>query len=471
MNPNDCMKLYRTILYFCLFVSSYLFLVSDFCFALEQNIFGLHLTQPSDLYSAAKVINTNGGDWGWVTIVLPTNQLNYSTWQDFFDNCRRLHLIPIIRLATHVDGENWKAPELSDIDSLVNFLNSLNWPTATQHIILFNEINHPGEWGGRVDVKNYVDTSLYTINKLKSLNPYFFILSSGLDLASPDKNGYLSASSVYQQIYAYHPEYFEKIDGLASHSYPNHGFVGTPADTGQHSIRGYQWELNFLRRLGVKKELPVFITETGWPHREGISTRNGFYTTQTTSKFLIQALSIWQKDSRIHAVTPFIYNYSSQPFDHFSWLDPSEKLYPSYQKLVDLTKSKNTPLQTTNYQIIENRLPFILLTNTEYLGKITLKNTGQSIWGETNFCLQPNSSSNITVDQLCNPNIPTEPGKSVELSYKLTIHDNNPASKSYISWQGLPEQEITPLNGTGTIYSPKTTLIQKFIQYFQNWFI
>ena len=84
------------------------------------------------------------------------------------------------------------------------------------------------------------------------------------------------------------PNYFENIDGLSSHSYPNHGFIGTPKEIGQHSIRGYLWELNLLKKLGVQKELPVFITETGWPHREGIKSQNNFYTTKTTSQFLIE---------------------------------------------------------------------------------------------------------------------------------------------------------------------------------------
>ena len=73
----------------------------------SPNIFGLHLTQTQDLISAKDIINSNGGDWGWVTIVIRTDQLDYRTWQDFFDNCRRYHLIPIIRLATYSDNGNW----------------------------------------------------------------------------------------------------------------------------------------------------------------------------------------------------------------------------------------------------------------------------------------------------------------------------------------------------------------------------
>jgi hypothetical protein len=173
------------------------------------NIFGLHLTQPQDLLTAKDIINSNGGDWGWVTIVIRLDQLNHQTWQDFFNNCRKYHLIPIVRLATIADGGNWKVPSLSDIDNLASFLNSLNWPSKTQHIILFNEINHGQEWGGEVNIKNFVDMSIYTYKKFKSLNSNFFILGSALDLAAPENPPeFRSAESVYQEIYVYNKEYF-----------------------------------------------------------------------------------------------------------------------------------------------------------------------------------------------------------------------------------------------------------------------
>jgi len=164
----------------------------------SENIFGLHLTQTEDLTNVKDIVNSSGGDWGWVTIVIPLNQLNQQTWQNFFDNCRKYHLIPILRLATIGDGDNWKAPSFSDIDNLANFLNSLNWPTKDQYIILFNEVNHGQEWGGEVNVKNYVDTSIYAYQKFKNVNPNFFILSGALDLAAPENlPDFKSASNFY----------------------------------------------------------------------------------------------------------------------------------------------------------------------------------------------------------------------------------------------------------------------------------
>jgi hypothetical protein len=433
----------------------------------SNNIFGLHLTQVSDILTAKDIINSSRGDWGWVTIVIPLNNLDYQTWQDFFDNCRKYHLIPIVRLATYGEGDDWKRPSLSDIDNLANFLNSLNWPTKTQYVTLFNEINHGQEWGGQVDIKNYVDISIYASQKFKSLNPNFFILGSALDLASPDKApDYLSAKTVYQEIYNYNPSYFENIDGIASHSYPNHGFIGTPKDTGQHSIQGFKWELNFIKSLGIKKEFPVFITETGWPHHEGLDSRNNFYTTKTTSQFLLDAYQIWAKDERIKAVTPFIYNYPDKPFDHFSWLDQNEKLYPEYQKFIDQPKSANLPEQITKFELYKTQIPFLIFSNHEYNGQISLKNTGQSIWGETIFCLKPNINNQTKLEPLCiAKNDKIYPGQIKIFSFKFTIDSGN-SKKITLSWENLPSTEIILLSENSIIYHKKINLIDKIKGFF-----
>jgi len=130
--------------------------------------------------------------------------------------------------------------------------------------------------------------------------------------------------------------------------------------------------LNLLKKLGVKKDLPVFITETGWPHREGVKKQNTFYTTKTTSDFLIEALDLWEKDSLVKAITPFIYNYCQEPFDHFSWLSANGNLYPEYQKLIDLTKGQNDPEQIVSYEFQKINIPFLILENNHYDGEITL---------------------------------------------------------------------------------------------------
>jgi len=439
----------------------------------SQNIFGLHLTQPQDIYTASKVINSSGGDWGWATIVLRTDQLDRNSWQDFFNNCRKLHIIPIVRLATVMKENYWQAPTFEDIDNLANFLNSLNWPGTNQYVILFNEINHASEWGGKVDVKNYTDTAIYAAQKFKSLNSNFFIIGSPLDLAAPEtKDIYHSAPNVYKEIYEYKPDYFNLIDGIASHSYPNHGFVGKPSDSGQHSIRGYQWELDFIKSLGIQKKYPVFITETGWPHREGESKDNKFYTLKTSAEFLKIALANWSNDPNIYAVTPFIYNYPYPPFDHFSWLDKKEIIYPEYQDLISLPKSKNKFPQTVSYSVTNMQLPLILFSDKDYSGQITLKNTGQSIWGETQLCLNPQTTKNIVLDAICTDSTLVYPNSSHTFNFKLKINSSSQyTGKTFISWDNLPQYEILAIDAKGSIFRPKTGIKETIISFFTNLFI
>ncbi len=442
--------------------------------ASDRNIFGLHLTQTSDIDDAAKIVNSNGGDWGWATIVIRTDQLDYQTWQDFFNKCRKYHIIPIIRLATINQNGVWKKPEYADIDNLANFLNSLNWPTLDQHIILFNEVNHAQEWGGTVDPKSYTDISIYAIQKFKSLNSHFILLSAGLDLAAPQKlPDFESAENFINVVTQYNREYWQQIDGIASHSYPNHGFVGTPNDSGEHSILGYQWELATLKNFGITKNFPVYITETGWPHREGESNNNIFYTTTTTASFLIDALSKWQKDDRVVAVTPFIFNYPYAPFDHFSWIDKSEIIYPAYQKVIDLPKNANQPEQLFKYISVKIQLPLFMFPNNEYSGQLILKNEGQSIWGEkkSQFCLIPQASSNITLDSLCSDDQQIVPGQTETFSFKFKLGSQQ--ENSFLSWQGLPHFEINsvlPMITNAQIYRPENGIIDRIKRFYYEVF-
>lgn len=451
-------------LFFCLIFNKSI-LASD-------NIFGLHLAQTEDIHSATKIINSQNGDWGWATVVIQINNLDQNTWQNFFDNCRKYHIIPIIRISTIADGENWKVPDYSDIDHLVSFLNSLNWPTKQQHVILFNEINHGSEWGGEVDVKDFVDKSSYAAKKFKEANSNFFILSCGLDLVAPENPPkYESAENIYKGIISINPNYFDNIDGISSHSYPNHGFIGTPEDTGQHSIHGYLWELNLLKKLGVNKTLPVFITETGWPHREGIKKQNDFYTTKTTADFLLQALDIWSQDPQVKAVTPFIYNYYQEPFDHFSWLGEDNNIFPEYQKIVDLPKKQNEPEQIISYSFEKINIPFLIIENNEYNGEITLKNTGQSIWGEKKFCLISKSTPNIYTSEICSDNNLTYPGQYKIFKFKFTVQKNKDyQDKTYLSWGDLDNFEIQKFAPTSTLYHPKENFIQRIIASFKSFF-
>ena len=416
------MKLFAILLMFLLFPVN----------VNAANIFGLHLSDTSDITKAASIINSNNGDWGYATIVIRSDLLNTQMWQEFFNKCRELHITPIIRLSTILENDHWKKPEYSDIDTMVTFLNSLNWPQQKQIITLFNEPNHGSEWGGEVDVKNFVDISSYTAQKLKKLNPNFYILSTGLDLAAPSKlPDFESATNFYQQIIAYKPDYFDNIDALAHHYYPS------------NSSRNYLYELNLIKNLGIKKELPVYITETGFNNKK------------TAGKILINNLNTWSRDKRIIAVTPFIFNYPYSPFEQFSWLDKVGNLNFEFKKVADLPKQKNIVEQLNSYKVIFTHLPFIIFPDTVYHTSIELQNTGQSIWGEKMFCLKATSSENIFLTDICiDPIIKTLPFQTQRIQFDFEI--KSASESSYISWETLPKYDLSLLSPNSTIYHPNT---------------
>lgn len=354
----------------------------------ENNKFGIHLAVSSeeDLEDAAKLVNSSGGDWGYVTLVIQENDRDKKKWQGVFDQMRELHLIPIVRLATVPQGDSWRRPKPKDAKEWAKFLNSLNWVTKNRYLVLFNEPNHAKEWGGQVDAQSYAQVAFEFAKTLKETNPDFFIMLAGLDAAAPhqpplyeDEEQFLRKLFLASSI---PPEKItEYLDGWASHSYPNPGFVGSPHGQGRNSIRTYLWELNLLRFLKVKKDLPVFITETGWPHAEGMGKQlNYFNAAAAAQKFQIYFSQV-TGDSKVVAITPFILNYQGEPFDHFSWrkLGEPKAFYPQYQLTQQIIKTKGEPKQEQRLEIVK-KLPDKFTKNSVYKIPIILKNEGQAIW-------------------------------------------------------------------------------------------
>ena len=381
----------RNIIYFlCAVVVFFLFIVHLGTVyakeALPNNKFGIHLAQPhlNDIQSSASLLNKNGGDWGYVTLVMQENDRNREKWQEIFDLMRELHLIPIIRIATVPQGAKWKRPELSDIEPWVDFLNSLNWVIKKRYIVLYNEPNHAVEWGGVIDVPHYASVTMSFAKALKVKNDDYFVMLSGFDASAPNSLPDFMGEEAFLQAFFLHvsPDNFNKLfSGWASHSYPNPGFSGSPYATGRGSIQTYQWELVLLRNLGVS-DLPVFITETGWVRQ----VQNSNFKTQNTHEDFIannyQSAfeQIWLPDSRVQAVTPFVLDYQGDPFLGFSWkLLGSEEYYPQYEVVASLQKVKGEPEQIEGGQILYD-FPKELVAFSTYHFKLNLKNSGQGFW-------------------------------------------------------------------------------------------
>ena len=343
----------------------------------SNNKFGIHLATPDDgdLDRAEELINSSGGTWGYVTLVIQENDFDLNKWQGVFDKLREQRIIPIIRIATKPDGSNWRRPDKSDAQSWVDFLNKLRWVVKNRYIVLFNEPNHATEWGGKVDAQNYAEVAKEFANKLKGSNKDYFIMLAGMDASAPSQipNYEDEEKFLTEVIEKIDPRQFNRqFDGLASHSYPNPGFVGSPYAQGRGTIRGYEWELSLLNSIGVK-ELPVFITETGW-HGEAISRQ------QVAQNFRIAYYDVWLPDDRVFAVTPFILNYQTEPFLKFSWVRPQNVgVYPEFNVIKGMQKERGVPeIEESGRFTID--LPKELVAKSSYHFQIELENTGQAIW-------------------------------------------------------------------------------------------
>lgn len=345
--------------------------------AQPNNKFGIHIAQPADddINKAAELVNSNGGKWGYITLVIHEDDKDKNKWQSVFDKLREKQLIPIVRLATKGDGPNWRRPKPEEALEWAQFLNSLNWVTKNRYVILFNEPNHATEWGGSVDAKSFAEVNREFSKKLKEANKDFFVMMGGLDGVAPSQPPRYQDSGVFlrqvmEVISA--QEFNELFDGLSSHSYPNPGFSGSPSGSGKSSVRGYEYELDLLKGYGVK-DLPVFITETGW-------NASAVGREQTAQHFKTAYEQVWLPDDRVKAVTPFVLNYQSEPFLKFSWLkkDTNEP-YPEYETVKNLSKTAGKPIFVEGGEIAHN-FPTELVAQSTFRLYFKLKNTGQAIW-------------------------------------------------------------------------------------------
>lgn len=322
------------------------FLLGEKAYAVENplgvpnNRVGIHILFHTELEDAAKLVNTNGGDWGYVIIPIQSGDKDREKWQNFLDTAKKLHVIPIIRLATEGDYFNtkvWRKPEAADILDFANFLNSLHWPVKNRYIVVFNEVNRGDEWGGTANPAEYADLLSYATTVFKDRNADFFIISSGLDNAAATSDTSFNPYTFLDQMTHIIPDIFSQIDGLGSHSYPNPAFAQPPSKQDAMSIASFRHERALVQSLGGK-ELPVFITETGW---SGNVVAPGII-----AKYYKDAFSSVWNDDKIVTVTPFLLKAGGGPFTTFSFLTSNNEPTEQYQAVASLPKVKGTPVLT-----------------------------------------------------------------------------------------------------------------------------
>jgi hypothetical protein len=381
--------------------------------SVPNNKFGIHITEEKDLTDAANLVNSSGGDWGYVTLVITERERDRDRWQQVFDQMRRLHLIPIVRIATKAEGNTWQAPNEAEINNWIAFLNSLNWVIQNRYIVISNEPNHSKEWGGKIDPEGYATYLNKFALKLHEASPDFFVLPAGLDASANNSTLTMSESIFVKRMLKAEPNLFDNLDGWVSHSYPNPAFAGRETDTGRGTIDTFNWELSYLKSLGVTKELPVFITETGWSNEK-------IDPTLISSKLDFAFNNVWN-NPKVVAVTPFILNYPQAPFSEFSWKKSDGSFYTYYSDVQKINKTAGEPVQISSGQIVGAIAQPIIPKGSDFVGAILARNTGQSIWNTDNIVVS-GDTKDVTIKSYSLPNI--EPGKLGLVVFKAASPEN-----------------------------------------------
>lgn len=399
-----------------------LFILVLFCLLLPKNIFaqevrnnkfGIHIIDESDLSLANELVNGNGGAWGYATVVIREDERVVDRWQKVFDQMRRLRLIPIVRLATKSEGSHWRRPVEEDAVIWSEFLDKLNWPVRERLVVLFNEPNHAKEWGGKVDPVSYAKVIKSFESQLRRTNQDFKILPGAVDLAANNSKETMTASRFFEIAHEEDNFHFTRFDYWNSHSYPNPAFSATPNETGQQSISGYKWELSYLEDYGLRPDIKVLITETGW-------IRSNSLTEEKISEYYEYAFNNVWNDPQVIAVTPFVLSYDQDVFEKFSWVNRKENTFYKYFETVkNIPKTRGNPEQFHNFEIVGYSLANQLVAQSEYTFKLILKNTGQSIWSSSDG-YSVHYDSTLDAKQIKVSEIPeTEPGQTAEIYINL----------------------------------------------------
>ena len=332
-----------------------------------NNKFGIHVLFTGEVSEASVLVNSNGGDWGYITIPIQASDRDLDKWQKFMDDCKKYHLIPIVRLAT--DGDyfskiSWSKPSDNDVLSFANFLNSLNWPTKNRYVIVFNEVNRADEWGGSPDASQYAEILDYATQIFKQRDSDFFIISAGFDNASiniPDQS--VDQFTFMREMELSVPGIFSEIDGLGSHAYPNPAF-SSPPSLSSIGVYSFYYQKNLADELSGK-QLPVFITETGW------SSAAIPYDIQ--NQYYIQAFNNYWNDKDVVAVTPFIFHADQGSFSQFAFVKNNNST-PIYANYKNFPKIKGDPELVQNYtfaQVKDNKsIPTIRFNVNESINSV-----------------------------------------------------------------------------------------------------
>ncbi len=146
------------------------------------------------------------------------------------------------------------------------------------------------------------------------------------------EGGNTSATFLAQMVAAV-PDVFDRVDAFASHAYPAEGegwgfFVSY--DRAGPGLRWFETELVTIGR----PELPVLLTETGWPAVHGGVT---FASREEVATWTRQAYEgFWLTHPSVRAVMPFILMDRGGAWDGFAWVRADGTPYPVCSEIRNL---------------------------------------------------------------------------------------------------------------------------------------
>ena len=357
---------------------------------------GIHMISPSDddFKNAAALLNTNGGAYCWVTIVIREDEMNPENLQRLHNLARKYKFQIIHRLEKGFDSQGrWYMPDGDTVQKFVTAIKTIIPSQKDVYIVLGNEPTHAVMCGGCTP-ESYAQWAMQAIDTIHTafaedadvaMNPV--VMLAGQDVHSPDAPpDYYDAEKFMSRMFTAEPNLLCEIDAWASHNYPRDFMRNTFA--GRYSLRGYIWELALAQRLAQRlvsedcqehvRQLPVFITETGYKvGAGGIADDLAFRQAQ-------QMLRFYEEDPKVRSVTLFVYRSCGMPFEEFAITGCNgDKLNGVGQALLESPKVKGEVRHVHKartkvecpLEVVE-RLPIECTVSAENLGTDTWQNIG-----------------------------------------------------------------------------------------------
>ncbi|HZO28648.1 MAG TPA: SH3 domain-containing protein [Chloroflexota bacterium] len=336
---------------------------------IPNNIVGLNvarLHQPLYIWAASDLVNANGGDWGYLTVVwtmqdreAPMAEYNL---QMFLDRCFEFHVQPIVRVATKFEAKReptvpgqpavkpnpqgaegtWMRPDWDEPKKWRDFFERGRWPTRHAWIVVGNEPNLGREWGGEVDAAGYARYLARFLDVFAGA-PRFDVVSGALDISNTTALPVMQdALEFLDEMSKAVPGIFERLPAWASNPYSVPG-LGPGA---RYTHLAYEAELD---RIG--RELPVLITEAGH-----LQTGDE----QEIARFYALAFRDWMADPKVVAATPLFWHPDRNDFWMFE-LDRRGAFVhksPTYELLRRIPRIAGSPEYAVTIENTARTTPF-----------------------------------------------------------------------------------------------------------------